>query len=136
MPDIIPADDAILASLRRLGADATAAGILRLVTERVGTTYTDDVHLITTDRTGRVDGAWRDADFGPHNGMTAVEPWAQFSRAARRYGLDTLGELVRAYCEHPHADAARVRRDERWPLMVELTLDAPDPEDETKETPA
>lgn len=100
----------------------TADGLWFLILKRVEATYSDTVELITTDRTGVVDGAWRLAD----GGLKRVELWRGYermSRAARKYGLYSLGELVRLYVAHPDADPDMIRaRYEQWPLMVELEL--------------
>lgn len=102
--------------------------LLELILKRTHLLYSEEVELYTTNRSGKVDGAWvkRPDEF------TGIRTWqhsywypgANNVRIPMKYyGLIGMGELVSAYCHHPEADPKLVKKTYReWPLMVEMRL--------------
>jgi hypothetical protein len=77
-------------------------------------------HVVTTDRTGRVDGAWI-TDDGTHVPVMKAYWLRTGSADARDYALRSLGGLLRAYATHPDRDPqVNVTTYDDWPAMVEV----------------
>lgn len=84
---------------------------------------TRPVALITTDRTGRVDGAFTDGEDGepvPVNWSAWLDTMPEQSRDLT---LRSLGGLMRLYASHPDRNPLiTVKTYEEWPAMVEVRL--------------
>lgn len=94
-----------------------------IVSRLVEAAFAEQPQIITTDRTGKVDGAWLpDGDGGLRR--VAMQSWLQStSDKSRDFTLANLGGMLRLYAEHPgRNELITVRTYEEWPAMVEVHL--------------
>lgn len=93
-----------------------------LLSNLIDSMYGGPVDAVTTDRTGKVDAAWRRME-GPDSDMEPVSlmPWV---KEQADFNLRNLGGMARLYASHPgrDTDQVTVRLYEDWPAMVDLVF--------------
>lgn len=91
------------------------------ITTRAVAVFGPGADLITTDRSGRIDGVWHIGD----GGLVRLPGRPEVDRnwPMSKGGLASLREMVINYCHHLDANPLAVRRvDKDWPEMVEMFL--------------
>lgn len=96
-----------------------------LVTHLVEAAFTEPPQVVTTDRTGRVDGGWvADEDSEGHLRPVSLHRWLETtSEPTRDFTLRNLGGMLRLYASHPARNhLVTVTTYDEWPAMVEVHL--------------
>lgn len=99
-----------------------------LVTHLVSSAFTGPVQLITTDRTGKVDGGWvAQTSDGSTEAVWERVPFHSWLNGASQqvcdFALTNLGGMLRLYATHPARNPLiSVQTYDEWPALVEVRL--------------